>query len=77
VDVLFEQNGSRITDFRRDRVLGRRDHVVRWLKPKDRPAWMSREQYRAFPAQLTIREAKVGGQVLVTTLLEACTVCKS
>jgi hypothetical protein len=42
-----------------------------------RPAWMSREQYRAFPAQLTIREAKVGGQVLVTTLLEARTVCKS
>jgi hypothetical protein len=25
VDVLFEQNGSRITDFRRDRVSGRRE----------------------------------------------------
>lgn len=76
VDVLFEQHGSRITDFRCGQALGRRDHVVRWLKPKTRPAWMSREQYRAFPAQLTVREAKVAGQVLVTTLLDARAVCK-
>ena len=28
VDVLFEQNGARITDFRRGRSLGTRDHLV-------------------------------------------------
>jgi hypothetical protein len=28
VDVLFEQHGSRITDFRRGHSLGKRDHAV-------------------------------------------------
>ena len=37
VDVLFEQNGSRITDFRRGQSLGTRDHIVRWPKPPTRP----------------------------------------
>ena len=71
VDVLFEQHGSRHTDFRRGQALGRRDHVVCWPKPTTRPAWMSREQYGAFPEQLTVREAKVDGQVLVSTMLDA------
>lgn len=76
VDVLFEQHGSRITDFRRGRTLGRRDHVVCWSKPTMRPQWMTREQYRAFPEQITVREVKVDGQVLVTTMLDARTVRK-
>ena len=77
VDVLFEQHGSRITDFRRGRALGQRDHVVCWSKPNARPQWMSREQYHAFPAQLTVREAQVHGQVLVTTMLNARQVPKA
>ncbi len=76
VDVLFEQHGSRITDFRRGHKLGERDHVVQWPKPKTRPRWMTREQYRSFPDELTVREAKVGGQVLVTTLVDARAVPK-
>lgn len=70
VEVLFEQHGARITDFRRGEALGKRDHRVQWPKPKSRPAWMSPEQYRAFPETLTVRELRVGGRVLVTTLLE-------
>ena len=77
VDVLFEQHGSRHTDFRRGQALGRRDHVVRWLKPTTRPQWMSREEYRAFPEQLTMRETKAAGHLLVTTMLDARAVCKS
>jgi hypothetical protein len=73
---LFEQHGSRITDFRRGLALGTRDHVLSWSKPTMRPEWMSREQYRAFPAQLTVRETKVDGHVLVTTMLDARTVPK-
>ena len=69
VDVLFEQNGSRITDFRRGKSLGTRDHIVRWLKPVVRPQWMTSEQYEGFPDELTVREAKVAHQVLVTTML--------
>lgn len=70
VDVLFEQNGARITDFRRGEHLGARDHSVRWEKPKARPQWMTREQYLTYPEALIVREVKVGGRVLVTTMLD-------
>lgn len=68
VDVLFEQNGARITDFRRGRSLGTRDHIVRWPKPKARPQWMTPEQYADAPEELELRECRVAHQVLVTTL---------
>jgi hypothetical protein len=76
VDVLFEQHGSRLTDFRRGQPLGKCDHLVRWMKPTMRPEWMSREQYRAFSAEILVREAKVDGQVLVTTMQSARAVPK-
>ena len=69
VDVLFEQNGSRITDFRRGQSLGKRDHIVHWPKPA-RPPWMTPEQYAGLPDELTVREVKAGHQVLVTTMLD-------
>jgi Transposase DDE domain len=68
VDVLFEQNGSRITDFRRGQSLGTRDHIVRWPKPVSCPQWMTSEQYASAPDELMLREVKVAHQVLVTTL---------
>ena len=70
VDVLFEQNGARITDFRRGQSLGTRDHLVHWSKPVARPQWMTPEQYAGFPDELTVREVKVAHRVLVTTLLD-------
>jgi len=70
VDVLFEQNGARNTDFRRGVSLGRRDHLVSWSKSKIRPEWMSTEQYAEFPDTLTVREVLVDGQILVTTLVQ-------
>ncbi|MEO7127742.1 MAG: IS4 family transposase, partial [Rhodoferax sp.] len=69
VDVLFEQNGARNTDFRRGQSLGTRDHIVSWPKPVARPEWMTPEQYARLPDELTVREVKVAHQVLVTTLL--------
>lgn len=71
IDVVFEQNGARITDFRRGQRLGPRDHVVRWAKPKSKPRWMSQEQYESFPEEITVREVEVDGRVLVTTMLKA------
>jgi hypothetical protein len=68
VDVLFEQHGSRTTDFRRGERLGPRDHIVRWQKPKTRPQWMDPREYAGFPPELTVREIQVDGRVLVTTL---------
>jgi hypothetical protein len=70
VDVLFEQHGARITDFRRGKSLGKRDHRVEWVKP-ERPPWMPKPQYWAFPKTVTVREVKVDGRVLVTTMLDA------
>jgi hypothetical protein len=70
VDVLFEQNGARITDFRRGKSLGTREHLVCWPKPTSRPEWMTPERYAHFPDELTVREVKVAHQVLVTTLLD-------
>jgi len=71
VDVLFEQHGARSTDFRRGCRLGKRDHVVRWPKPRMRPEWMTPEQYQSAPDELTVREVYVDGRVLVTTMLNA------
>jgi hypothetical protein len=70
VDGLFEQNGSRLTDFRRGQSLGARDHIVRWPKPAARPEWMTPEQYARAPDELTLREVKVAHQVLVTTMVD-------
>ena len=70
VDVLFEQHGSRITDFRRGHRLGTRDHVVTWRKPVARPSWMTRAQYEAYPDELTVREVAGEKRVLVTTMLD-------
>lgn len=68
VDVLFEQHGARHTDFRKGEKLGVRDHQVHWAKPKARPDWMSLEEFKDYPDEIVIREVKVGGEVLATTL---------
>jgi hypothetical protein len=75
VDVLFEQHGSRYTDFRRGTSLGPRDHVVCLAKPQ-RPRWMTVPQYAEFAAAITVREVKVDGQVLLTSLLNPRNVSK-
>jgi hypothetical protein len=38
--------------------LGKWDQIVRWRKPKERPQWMSRRQYAALPATLSVRELR-------------------
>ena len=71
VDAVFEQLGSRklVTDFRRGKRLGSKDHVIEITKPKKRPAWMSESDYADMPDSLQVRELQVGGKTLVTTLL--------
>ena len=67
VDVVFEQHGARKTDFRRGQSIGARDHWMTRFKPS-RPVWMSPEAYEAFPDCLEVREMRVRGKILVTTL---------
>jgi hypothetical protein len=71
VDAVFEQLGSRkrVTDFRKGQHLGAKDHLIQLKKPKKKPDWMAQEDYDSAPQSLTIRELKVSGKVLITTLL--------
>ena len=71
VDAVFEQHGSRqrMTDFRRGRRLGARDHLIVFQKPVMRPDWMTQATYEQAPETLTVRELRAGGKTLITTLL--------
>lgn len=70
VDLVTRQHQRRVTDFSRGQRLGRRDHLVDWVRPK-RPDWMTPESYGRMPEHLTLRETEVGGRILVTTLGDA------
>lgn len=60
--------------------LGNDDQLVEWLKPRERPAWMTKAQYAALPGSITVRELRrtarrPGGAgtvvlTMVTTLLD-------
>lgn len=75
VDVVVRQHQLRHTDFRLGKRLGAKDHVVAWQRPQ-RPVWMDAETYAAMPETLTLREARIGGLTLVTTLAAAGEVSK-
>lgn len=75
VDVVIRQHQRRHTDFRCGQRLGPRDHVVNWVRPKC-PAWMDEVIYAAMPETLTLREVRVGGWTLVSTLTDARKVSK-
>ena len=79
MDAVFVQHGARqrVTDFRRGKRLGAKDHLITLTKPKKKPAWMDAATYAAMPASLTVRELKAGGRILVTTLRDATAVPKA
>jgi hypothetical protein len=79
-DVVFRLHQRRTCDLRRGRRLGPGDHVVTWVKPRQRPEWMDAETYAAMPDELELREVRVRVAepgfrtkvlVVVTTLLDA------
>jgi len=60
--------------------LGATDQIVAWLKPADKPNWMSAEQFAALPNSIMVRELRYTirekgfrpkGITLVTTLLDS------
>jgi hypothetical protein len=69
VDALMHQNVHRLCDFRRGKRLGRGDHIVQWIRPR-RPVWMDKETYATIPETLSVREVRIKGRVLVSTLLD-------
>ena len=79
VDILMEQMGSRkrVTDFRRGKRLGQRDHLIAIKKPKRKPDWMSETVFQAAPETITVREFKASGKIMVTTMTCPKTVRKA
>ena len=69
VDVVSRQHSQRLNDFRRGQRLGRADHIVQWQRPQ-RPAWMDESTYALIPKTLHVREVRVNGWVLVSTMLD-------
>ena len=75
VDVVTRQHQLRHTRFRRGEHLGKRDHVVNWARPQ-RPVWMDETTYQNVPETLCLRETRVGGWILVSSLRDVRTVSK-
>ncbi len=69
-DIVTPLHASRLYDFRRGQRLGKGDHVVIWKRPP-RPDWMDKQTYATMPQELSVREVRVRGRVLVSTLLDA------
>jgi len=71
IDAVFEQHGARArtTNFENGLIVGKRDHLLALPKPKRKPEWMTQAQYDRAPATVIVRELRVGGKTLVTTLL--------
>jgi hypothetical protein len=68
-DSVFQIHARRKSDFRRGKQLGKKDHIIIWEKPKQRPDWMDNATYLQMPDTLTIREIKINRKVIITTLL--------
>lgn len=71
--------GTRTIDWRRGRRLGSGERLVAWPKSRQRPGYLTPEEWAAFPATLTVRLLRLRVQqsgfrtreiVLVTTLLD-------
>lgn len=75
VDVVVRANRHRQTDFRCGKRLGKHDHLVHWQRPT-RPHWMDEKTYQQMPESLQLREARVRGVTLVSTLVDAKAVDK-
>jgi len=80
VDSVVRLHQCRRTDFRRGRILGLQDHVVRWDKPTRCPKGLRESDYRQLPDALSVREVRYRVDVpgfrtrritLATTLLDA------
>lgn len=78
MDLISRVLGRRI-DCRRGQRLGKRDRLVVWQKGPQKPAYLTAEQWAAFPPQITVRVLKLTVArkgcrtqrlTLVTTLLD-------
>lgn len=86
VSAVFPLHHTRQPDFKTGTILGKKDHIVSWKKPAAKPNWMTREEYDAFPDEISLREVAVEIKqpgirtktlILVSTLLDSRDVSKT
>jgi hypothetical protein len=73
VDILMEQIGGRrqSVDFRLGTSLGKRDHLIKYTKPKEKPDWIDEARFESIPDTIVVREFKAKGKIFVTTLIDS------
>jgi hypothetical protein len=71
--LIFRQQSTVKSDFRRGQHIGAKDHLIRVKKPKKKPVWMSDKAWADLPDEQLVREFSVKGTVYVTTLIKANT----
>jgi hypothetical protein len=85
VNVIFPMHAARNCDFRVGKRLGKKDHMVEWLKPA-KPDWMDQETYDNMPSRLSIREVAIKStrkgyraksRIIVTTFLDPAYVSRN
>lgn len=69
-DFVSRQHQKRLTDLESGRRLGKRDHIAKWIRPA-RPKWMTVQEYEIAPLSLEVRETRIGGWTLITSLKDA------
>ena len=82
--LLVGYHGSRNSDFRTGKRLGKKDHIARWIKPS-KPEWIDQETYDSYPEFTDIREVEIVSEkagftsqkrILVTSFLDEKNVSK-
>jgi hypothetical protein len=73
IPLVFRQQSTVKSDFRRGQHLGAKDHLIRVKKPKKKTVWISDAAWEKLPDELLIREFSVKGTVYVTTLVNVRT----
>ena len=82
VDSVMRLHQARATDFRRGRVVGLRDHIVKWSKPGQCSRGLRKADYQRLPPELLMRELRYSIETtgfrtrnitLATTLLDTDT----
>ena len=56
--IATRPHAARNRDFRKGRKLGKKDHIVTWIKPQ-KPEWMDQEDYDSYPSYIDVREVEV------------------
>jgi hypothetical protein len=80
VDCVFRMHQKRKVDFRTGKILGIKDHIVTWTKPKSCPSGLDKALFAILPQSIKLREIRFRVETngfrslqitLVTTLLDA------